>query len=77
MQVLFTVNRKQFKDALLLLKNRQIALEGSKENQELADKLKEYVETIEFCLYKTKLNTFQIDYDFAKQIRSALNKKEK
>lgn len=77
MKVLFTVNKKQFKDALLLLKNRQIALESSKENEELADKLKEYIEIIEFCLYKTKLDSFQIDYDFAKQIRSALNKKER
>lgn len=40
------------------------------------DKTK-YIEQIEFALYKTKLDEFYIDYDFAKEIRPALLTKEK
>lgn len=36
-----------------------------------------YIEQIEFALYKTKMNDFYIDYDFAKAIRPALLTKEK
>lgn len=36
-----------------------------------------YIEQIKFALYKTKMNDFYIDYDFAKAIRPALlTKKE-
>ena len=31
-----------------------------------------YIEQIEFALYKTKMDEFYIDYDFAKAIRPAL-----
>lgn len=74
----FKVNRKHLKNALLLLKNRVKAYEkdmlaAGSFNYSI---LVEYIEQIEFALYKTKLEEFYIDYEFAQQIRSSLNKKE-
>lgn len=76
----FKVNRKQLKNALLLLQNRIKVFEkdpkNNKENNFLYLTLLGYVEEIKFALYKTKLEEFYADYEFAQQIRSALNKKE-
>lgn len=76
----FKINRKQLKNALLLLQNRIKAFEkdpmNNGENNFLYLTLLDYVEEIKFALYKTKLNEFYIDYEFAQQIRPALNKKE-
>lgn len=74
----FKVNRKHLKNALLLLKNRVKAYEkdmlaAGSFNYSI---LVEYIEQIEFALYKTKLEEFYIDYELAQQIRSSLNKKE-
>lgn len=67
----FKVDRKIFKKALLLLKNRVndalLATDSS-----LYFTLIEYIEQIEFALYKTKIEEFYIDYNFAKEIRPAL-----
>lgn len=76
----FKVDRKIFKKALLLLKNK---VNEMKKNILDADSslyltLIEYIEQIEFALYKTKIEEFYIDYSFAKEIRPALlNKKVK
>lgn len=76
----FKVTRKHFKHALLLLQNRIKAFEkdpmNKGENNFLYLTLLDYVEEIKFALYKTKLEEFYIDYEFAQQIRPALNKKE-
>ena len=76
----FKVNRKQLKNALLLLQNRIKAFEkdplANGDNNFLYLTLTDYVEEIQFALYKTKLEEFYIDYEFAQQIRPALNKKE-
>jgi len=77
----FKVNRKQLKNALLLLQNRIKAFEkdpmNNGENNYTYLTLTDYVEEIQFALYKTKLNEFYIDYEFAQQIRSSLNKKDR
>lgn len=76
----FKVDRKIFKKALLLLKNR---VNEMKKNILDADSLlyitlNDYIKQIEFALYKTKMEEFYIDYDFAKEIRPALlNRKVK
>ena len=76
----FKVDRKIFKKALLLLKNK---VNEMKKNILDADSLlyitlNDYIKQIEFALYKTKMEEFYIDYDFAKEIRPALlNKKVK
>lgn len=76
----FKVNRKQLKNALLLLQNRIKAFEkdpmNKGESSFLYLTLCDYVEEIKFALYKTKLEEFYIDYEFAQQIRASLNKKE-
>ena len=74
----FKVNRKHLKNALLLLKNRVKAYEKDMLAAGIFKYsiLVEYIEQIEFALYKTKLEEFYIDYEFAQQIRSSLNKKE-
>lgn len=70
----FKVDRKIFKKALLLLKNK---VSGTKKNILDVDSLlyltlNDYIEQIEFALYKTKMEEFYIDYDFAQAIRPAL-----
>lgn len=74
----FKVNRKHLKNALLLLQNRVKALEKDmlQEGSFNYSILVEYIEQIQFALYKTKLEEFYIDYEFAQQIRASLNKKE-
>lgn len=76
----FKLTRKHLKNALLLLQNRIKAFEkdpmNKGENNFLYLTLLDYVEEIKFALYKTKLEEFYIDYEFAQQIRPALNKKE-
>lgn len=76
----FKVTRKHFKHALLLLQNRIKAFEkdpmNKGENNFLYLTLLDYVEEIKFALYKTKLDEFYIDYDFAQAIRPALLTKE-
>ena len=87
----FKVNRKILKKALVWLKkqpktflfekdildgetNRPI---GKKYREEFSNGNNEYIAEIEFALYKTKLDEFYIDYDFAQAIRPALLTKEK
>lgn len=76
----FKVDRKIFKKALLLLKNK---VSEKKKNILDVDSLlyltlNDYIEQIEFALYKTKMEEFYIDYDFAQAIRPALlNRKVK
>ena len=76
----FKLTRKHLKNALLLLQNRIKAFEkdpmNKGENNFLYLTLLDYVEEIKFALYKTKLEEFYVDYEFAQQIRPALNKKE-
>ena len=85
----FKVNRKIFKKALVWLKKQDdfvtttdfiSDIDGTtkkiiKKRPNL-DKIK-YIEQAEFALYKTKLDEFYIDYDFAQTIRPALLTKEK
>lgn len=76
----FKLTRKHLKNALLLLQNRIKAFEkdpmNKGENNFLYLTLLDYAEEIKFALYKTKLEEFYVDYEFAQQIRPALNKKE-
>lgn len=63
----FKVDRKVLKKALIWLK--------SKLEDEVSDKnilFPSYIEQIEFALYKTKMDEFYIDYNFAQAIRPAL-----
>lgn len=63
----FKVDRKILKKALVWLK--------SKLEEEVSSKnilFPSYIEQIEFALYKTKMEEFYIDYDFAQAIRPAL-----
>lgn len=63
----FKVDRKVLKKALIWLKER---LEDEVSSKNIL--FPSYIEQIEFALYKTKMEEFYIDYDFAKAIRSAL-----
>lgn len=72
----FKLNKKQLKKALLYLNNK---LENYNKKIMDADSYNyymEYIEQIQFALYKTNLSEFYIDYDFAKEIRPALLTKE-
>lgn len=85
----FKVSRKIFKKALVWLKKQDdfvtttdfiTDVDGTtkkiiKKGPNL-DKIK-YIKQAEFALYKTKLDEFYIDYDFAQTIRPALLTKEK
>ena len=84
----FKITRKILKKALVWLKKQNdfvTVIEsitdingGTKKNVKKIpnlDKTK-YIEQAEFALYKTKLNEFYIDYDFALAIRPALLTKE-
>ena len=85
----FKVDRKILKKALVWLKKQNdfvTVIEsitdingGTKKNVKKIpnlDKTK-YIEQVEFALYKTKLDEFYIDCDFAQTIRPALLTKEK
>lgn len=63
----FKVDRKVLKKALIWLKER-LKDEVSSKNILFPS----YIEQIEFALYKTKMEEFYIDYDFAQAIRPAL-----
>lgn len=75
----FKITRNNLKKAIVSLSSRIDALSKDEtwKNTNLLEELKEYHEQVEFALYKTKLNEFYIDYNFAKQIRSALMTEEK
>ena len=79
----FKVDRKK---ALIWLKKQPVTdtpinelyydLDGAFKQRKLIN-IPSYIEQIEFALYKTKMEEFYIDYDFAKAIRPALlTKKE-
>lgn len=79
----FKVDRKILKKALVWLKKQPTAIKV--ETDSFGRTIKEtsiidftnYIEQIEFALYKTKMEEFYIDYDFAQAIRPALlTKKE-
>lgn len=76
----FKVNRKHLKNALISLQQRIKAFEKDPMNKGESNflylTLCDYSEQIQFALYKTKLEEFYIDYEFAQQIRASLNKKE-
>ena len=67
----FKVDRKILKKALVWLKTK---LEDQVSSKNIL--FPDYIEQIEFALYKTKLTEFYIDYEFAKAIRPALLTKE-
>ena len=87
----YKVTRKILKKALVFLKKqpKTFLLEkdildgetnkptGEKYREEFPNKNEKYIEEIEFALYKTKLEEFYIDYDFAQAIRPTLLTKEK
>lgn len=63
----FKVDRKVLKKALIWLKSK---LEDEVSSKNIL--FPSYIEQIEFALYKTKMDEFYIDYDFAQAIRPAL-----
>lgn len=80
----FKVDRKVLKKALILLKQKQLdnkspasIVDGEVKISEYFLTLAGYISKIEFALYKTRINEFYIDYEFAQEIRPALlTKKE-
>ena len=68
----FKVDRKILKKALVWLKTK---LEDQVSSKNIL--FPAYIEQIEFALYKTRMDEFYIDYNFAEAIRPALlTKKE-
>lgn len=63
----FKVDRKVLKKALVWLKSK---LEDEVSSKNIL--FPSYIEQIEFALYKTRMNEFYIDYNFAQAIRPAL-----
>ena len=63
----FKIDRKILKKALIWLKSK---LEDEVSSKNIL--FPSYIEQIEFALYKTKMNEFYIDYNFAQAIRPAL-----
>ena len=63
----FKVDRKVLKKALIWLKSK---LEDEVSSKNIL--FPSYIEQIEFALYKTKMDEFYIDYNFAQAIRPAL-----
>lgn len=82
----FKVDRKILKKALVLLKQKRkkyydnnamvTVVDGIVYGGEYLTLSADYINKIEFCLYKTKLEEFYIDFDFAQEIRPALLTKE-
>jgi len=82
----FKVDRKVLKKALVWLKRQPKTYvfetdildgdtgkpTGNKYREDFPNNNDEYIEQIEFALYKTKMDEFYIDYDFAQAIRPAL-----
>ena len=68
----FKVDRKILKKALVWLKTK---LDDQVSSKNIL--FPTYIEQIEFALYKTRMDEFYIDYNFAEAIRPALlTKKE-
>lgn len=67
----FKVDRKVLKKALIWLKSK---LEDEVSSKNIL--FPSYIEQIEFALYKTRMNEFYIDYNFAQAIRPALLTKQ-
>lgn len=68
----FKVDRKTLKKALVWLKTK---LDDQVSSKNIL--FPTYIEQIEFALYKTRMDEFYIDYNFAEAIRPALlTKKE-
>ena len=67
----FKVDRKILKKALVWLKTK---LEDQVSSKNIL--FPTYIEQIEFALYKTRMDEFYIDYNFAEAIRPALLTKE-
>lgn len=63
----FKVDRKVLKKALIWLKSK---LEDEVSSKNIL--FPSYIEQIEFALYKTRMDEFYIDYNFAQAIRPAL-----
>ena len=63
----FKVDRKVLKKSLIWLKER---LKDGVSSKNIL--FPSYIEQIEFALYKTKMEEFYIDYNFAQAIRPAL-----
>lgn len=63
----FKVDRKVLKKALVWLKSK---LEDEVSSKNIL--FPSYIEQIEFALYKTRMDEFYIDYNFAQAIRPAL-----
>ena len=87
----FKVDRKVLKKALVWLKKQPKTYvfetdildgdtdkpTGEKYKEEFSNNNQEYISQIEFALYKTRMEEFYIDFDFAEAIRPALlTKKE-
>ena len=84
----FKVTRKMLKKALVWLKKQDDKVKvftstllpngDTVKRIDLVDNLEkaDYIKQIEFALYKTKLEEFYIDFDFAEAIRPALLTKE-
>jgi len=76
----FKVDRKILKKALVwlkkqpeLVKEKAYSFSDNKEIETIiSNPCLKYIEQIEFALYKTKMEEFYIDYDFAQAIRPAL-----
>lgn len=74
----FKVDRKILKKALVYLKKQPVEIKV--ETDSFGRAIKEntiidftnYIEQIEFALYKTRMDEFYVDYDFAQAIRPAL-----
>lgn len=78
----FKVNRKILKKALVWLKKQPTIMKvvtdsfgRAIEEVSINDNTKR-IEQIEFALYKTRMDEFYIDYEFAEAIRPALLTKE-
>ena len=76
----FKVDRKVLKKALVWLKKQPELIketiysfsDGKEIEHLIPNPDLKYIEKIEFSLYKTKMDEFYIDYDFAQAIRPAL-----
>lgn len=69
----FKVDRKVLKKALIFLKRTYMELTKQHPGEIiLKPNYPKYIEQVEFALYKTRMEEFYIDYDFAQAIRPSL-----
>lgn len=74
----FKVDRKVLKKALVWLKKQPVEIKvetdsfGRTIKEDSVIDFTNYIEQIEFALYKTKMEEFYIDFEFAQTIRPAL-----